>query len=71
MHVAPDIINKTHCDLNYACLSGKSVCHVEPFIDREVQLLWCRDERSCAFRKTYQGRSICTCPVNRAAFDLN
>jgi hypothetical protein len=71
MHVEPGIIEKTPCEMNYACLSGKAVCRVELFIDRDVQLLRCRDERSCAFRKYYQGRHICTCPVNRAAFSLN
>jgi len=71
MHVEPEIINNTRCKLNYACLTGKSVCHVEPFMDRDVQLLRCRDERSCAFRKYYLGRHICTCPVNRAAFSVN
>jgi hypothetical protein len=71
MHVDPEIISKTRCDMNYACLSGTAVCRVEPFLDRDVQLLRCRDERSCAFRKSYQGRYICTCPVNRATFSLN
>ena len=71
MNVAPEIINSTHCDMNYACLSGKAVCNVEPFIDRDVQLLRCKDERACVFRKNYQGRYICTCPVNRASFSLN
>jgi len=69
-HVEPEIIHNTPCDLNYACLSGK-VCQVEPFIDRDVQLLRCHDSRACAFRKIYQGRSICSCPVNRAAYGLN
>jgi hypothetical protein len=71
MQVEPEIINNTRCKLNYACLTGKSACHVELFMDRDVQLLRCRDERSCAFRKNYLGRHICTCPVNRAAFSLN
>jgi hypothetical protein len=71
MHVEPEIINSTRCDMNYACLTGKTVCQVEPFIDRDVQLLRCRDERSCAYRKNFQGRFICTCPVNRALFSLN
>jgi len=71
MNVAPEIMMKTHCDMNYACLSGKGVCNAEPFLDRDVQLLRCMDERSCAFKKSYQGRSICTCPVNRASFSIN
>jgi len=71
MNVEPAIINKTQCELNYACLTGKDTCRVEPFLDRDVQLLRCMDERSCAYRKNYQGRSICTCPVNRASFSLN
>jgi hypothetical protein len=71
INVEPEIIKKTRCDMNYACLAGKPVCHVEPFIDRDVQLLRCMDDRSCAFRKNYQGRFICTCPVNQAAFSLN
>jgi hypothetical protein len=71
INVEPAVIRKTRCEMNYACLTGKPVCHVEPFIDRDVQLLRCLDEKSCAFRKNYQGRLICTCPVNRAAFSLN
>lgn len=68
MNVEPEILNKTQCSMEYGCLSGKAVCHVEPYIDRDVELLRCRDERSCVFKKHYQGMSICTCPVNRAAF---
>ena len=71
MNVEPEIISSTQCDMNYACLSGKAVCDEEPFVDREVQLLRCKDERSCAFKKSYQGLFICTCPVNRASFRIN
>ena len=68
MNVEPVILEKTQCDMNYACLSDKAVCNVEPFVDRELQLLRCRDERSCAFKRNYQGQYICSCPVNRASF---
>ena len=71
VNVEPAIVLKTNCPMDYACLTGKNVCQVEPFIDRDVQLLRCNDKRACAFRKNYQGRSICTCPVNRAAYRLN
>ena len=71
MNVEPEIISSTQCDMNYACLSGKAVCDVEPFVDREVQLLRCKQERSCAFKKEYQGHSICTCPVNKASLNIN
>jgi len=71
MNVEPEIVNSTACDKNYACLSGKAMCHVEPFVDREVQLLWCKDESSCAHKKKYQGRYICTCPVNMASLNLS
>jgi len=67
-NVEPEIVKTTQCDLNYACLSDKTVCHVEPFEDRDVQLLRCKDERACAFKKKYQGRILCTCPVKRASF---
>jgi hypothetical protein len=70
-HVAPEIINNTPCPLNHACLTGQAVCRVEPFEDREVRLLRCRDTRTCAYRKRYRGMSLCTCPVKRAAFGLN
>jgi hypothetical protein len=69
--VEPEIVRKTHCDMNYACLTGKTVCQVEPFMDRDVQLLRCREERVCAFKRNYQGRHVCTCPVNKASFGLN
>lgn len=71
MNVEPAILHKTQCGMNYGCLSGNHVCDVEPYLDRDVQLLMCKDDRSCAFRKNYQGLSICTCPVNRAAFNVN
>jgi hypothetical protein len=71
IHVEPDIVNKTQCELNYACLSGNNVCNVELYEDRDLQLLRCREERSCAHRKKYQGLFICTCPVNRASHNLN
>jgi hypothetical protein len=71
MNVEPAILSKTQCDMKYGCLSGKPVCNnVEPYIDRDVQLLRCKDERSCAFKKNYQGLIICTCPVNRASFSI-
>ena len=71
MNVEPEIVDKTQCDMSYACLAGKAVCHVEPYLDRDVELLRCRDERSCDFKKKYQNLFICTCPVNRASFNLN
>lgn len=71
MNVEPEILSNTQCDMNYGCLSGKAVCNVEPYIDRDVQLLKCRDERSCVFKKSYLGLFICTCPVKRAAFNHN
>ena len=71
MNVEPEIVKKTQCDMNNACLSRKAVCNVEPFVDRDVELLRCREERSCAFKRKYQGQFICTCPVNRASFGFN
>jgi hypothetical protein len=71
MNVDPEIVKKTQCDMNYACLSGEAVCDVEPFVDRDLPLLRCRDERSCAFKRKYLGWFICSCPVNRASFGLN
>jgi hypothetical protein len=71
MNVEPGIVKNTQCDMSYACLSGKAVCNVEPFVDRDVELLRCRDERSCTFKRNYLGQSICTCPVNRASFGFN
>lgn len=71
MDIAPEIVTKTRCDLQYACLSGKAVCKVEPFVDREVQLLRCKNERACAFKRKYSGWDICSCPVNIASFGLN
>jgi hypothetical protein len=71
MNVEPGILNTTPCDNNFACLSGKDVCNVEPYEDRDVQLLICKDDRTCAFIKNYQGLLICTCPVNRASLIHN
>jgi len=71
MHVDPELIKNTRCDMHHACLSGKSVCHVEHYLDRDVQLLRCMEDRACAFKRNYQGWPICTCPVNRASFGLN
>jgi len=70
-NVEPEIMKNTQCDMNYACLSGKGGCNVEPFVDRDLELLRCKDERSCAFRRNYQGMFICSCPVNRASFGFN
>jgi len=47
------------------------VCNVEPYLERDVQLLRCMDEKPCAFKKNYKGWLICTCPVNIASFSLN
>jgi hypothetical protein len=65
--VEPEILAKTPCDNNYACLYGKDICKVEPYEDRDVPLLICRDDRACAFRINYKNMLICTCPVNRAS----
>jgi hypothetical protein len=70
INVEPAILERTQCNLGYACLSGKHACNVEPFIDRELQLLRCRDTRACGYRKQYLGQFICTCPVNRASFGI-
>jgi hypothetical protein len=69
--IDPEIILMTRCDMNYACLTDKSLCNAEPFLDRDVQLLRCRDERSCPHKKNYRGFFICTCAVNRASFRIN
>ena len=71
MNVDPEIVKETQCGMNYACLSGKAVCNVEPFEDRELHLLRCTEERSCAFKRNYNGQFICSCPVNRASFGFN
>lgn len=71
INVDPEIVSKTQCDMHYACLSDKSACDVEPFVDRELQLLRCNEPRSCAYKRKYQGRFICSCPVNRAAHGYN
>ena len=68
INVEPEIVYTTQCDRHYACLTNKAVCKVEPFVDRDVQLLRCKDERSCSYKKKYQGRAICTCPVKKASF---
>ena len=71
MHVEPELVNDTRCDRQHACLSGNPVCHVEHYLDRDVQLLRCMEERACAFKRNYQGWHICTCPVNKASHGLN
>ena len=71
MNVDPEIMNNTKCDMHFACLSDKDACDVEPFVDRELQLLRCKEGRSCAYKRKYQGRFICSCPVNRAAYGYN
>ena len=71
MNVDPVIESKTKCDMHYVCLSDNDACDVEPFVDRELQLLRCKEERSCAYKRKYQGRFICSCPVNRAAYGYN
>ena len=66
-HVEPGIINSTRCDSNHACLTDKTACKVEPFIDRDVLLLRCHDKRACVHKRKYLGWTICTCPVNIAS----
>lgn len=70
-HIDHGILSTTRCDLQYACLSSETLCNVEPFEDRDVQLLRCKDERTCAYRRQYRDRFICTCPVNRASYGIN
>ena len=67
MQVGPDIISNTQCDMNFACLTGEDPCKVEAFVDRDLPLLRCRDDRQCNYRKKYQDWHLCTCPVKVAA----
>ncbi|MEZ5542755.1 MAG: hypothetical protein R3F42_12015 [Pseudomonadota bacterium] len=69
--IEPEILTSTRCERGFACLSTDAACNVEPFEDRDVQLLRCRDDKACAYRRQYRDRFICTCPVNRASFGLN
>ena len=71
INVEHEIVNKTQCDMNYACLSEKIVCNVEPYLERDVQFLRCMEQRSCAFKKSFKRWLICTCPVNVASYSLN
>ena len=71
MNVESEIVNNTQCDMNYACLSGKTVCNVEPYLERDVQFLKCVEQRSCAFKKRFKRWFICACPVNVASYSLN
>ncbi|MDX1697345.1 MAG: hypothetical protein R3308_03620 [Thiohalobacterales bacterium] len=71
LNVDPGVIRNTRCDRNYACLADDGGCQVQPFVDRDVPLLICRQERGCAYRKKYQRWFICTCPVNIASYSLN
>lgn len=71
LDIDTDIIRKTRCDRHYACLHDDAACDVELYLDRDVQLLRCREKRDCEHRKRYQNCFICTCPVNRASFNLN
>ena len=71
VNVEPEIFNRTQCDMNFACLSDAGVCNAELYLDRDVEVLRCREERACRYRRKYLDLHICTCPVNRAAFNLN
>jgi hypothetical protein len=70
MNVDPEILKETLCDNEFACLSGKATCNVELFVDRELELLRCKEESACEFKRNYNGQFICTCPVNKASFGL-
>ncbi len=40
-------------------------CRVEKFLDREVELLKCREGGSCPYKQRYDGYFICVCPQYR------
>lgn len=69
-HIKPEILKNTPCELNHACLSGHAACNVEPFVDRDLELLRCKDERDCPYKRNYNRQFICSCPVKKAAFGL-
>ena len=71
INVEHGIVSKTKCDRNHACLSDEQMCYVEPFVDRDVPVLICRNERACAYKKKYLQWFICSCPVNLASYSLN
>jgi len=71
MNVEPEVVNNTQCDMNYICLSGRIVCNVEPYLERDVQFLRCMEQRSCAFKKSFKRWFTCACPVNVASYSLN
>ena len=71
MNVDPEILKETLSDHDYACPSGEAACNAELFVDRELELLRCKEESACEFKRNYNGQFICTCPVSKASFSRN
>ncbi len=39
-----------------------SDCDTQTFIDRDVEVVICQENRQCEFRRSYNNLVICTCP---------
>lgn len=64
--ISLDIMQQTRCDLDFACLTDASVCQTEAFLDRDLPLIKCLNERDCHYKTVYGKKTVCSCPVQRA-----
>jgi len=60
------LLDTVRCSENFACLEDETVCKVEYFVDRDVELTRCLDSRICIYKTQYGGGFVCTCPVKKA-----
>jgi hypothetical protein len=60
-----EILCGGQCQFDHACLTDWSMCRTEWFLDRDVELLRCLNDRKCRYRARYGNMFLCMCPVRQ------
>ena len=49
--------------INSSYLLNSATCNTQVYIDREVEVILCQEDRQCEFRRSYNSLQICTNPT--------
>ena len=64
MKIDENIINKTDCKKNFACLDNTDVCcKITNCVNNQIYFVDCKDKKYCNFKKFFGNSNYCTCPT--------